>query len=230
MPTVGYFHTTYWAISDTTAPPVHLGRGGYPIWQSAVITPSLPFGPLGSWIDAMLAKVRWWIALVRGIRALHPNKRADVRAFVDRLRYGTPPSTPGVITKIVDRVIEKPVEVIRETVVEVPMVSALEQRVQALNAERRAVLQRVLTAVESEAYPKAREAVRQTAQTLGFNRPEAWKDLSRHMKASQGATENTYRHLKACSLLRAQMSSTLSNPDLNLTVELAYHGFASRVH
>jgi hypothetical protein len=76
------------------------------------------------------------------------------------------------------------------------------------------------------AYPYALEAVRRTAVTLGFNRPEAWQGLSRQMKASPGRAENTYRHLQACEWTRQTAPSTLTNPDCNLLVELAYHEFA----
>lgn len=78
------------------------------------------------------------------------------------------------------------------------------------------------------AYPIALTAVAETATTLGFNRPEAWQGLSRQMKASPGRAENTYRHLRACELVRNQTPSTLTNPDCHLLVELAYHEWAGR--
>lgn len=78
------------------------------------------------------------------------------------------------------------------------------------------------------AYPFAQAAVRQTATTLGFNRPEAWTGLSREMKADPGRAENVFRHLRACSVVRATAPSTLTNPDCNLLVELAYHEFAAK--
>lgn len=105
------------------------------------------------------------------------------------------------------------------------------QRIEALNDEQRAVLDGVIVSLESPAYPVARAAVRQTATTLGFNRPEAWIELSRAMKASPGRAENTYRHLNACTVLRdtlRQQGSTLTNPQMHLAVELAYQGFAAK--
>lgn len=103
----------------------------------------------------------------------------------------------------------------------------VQPRVMALNIEDRLVLVKTLDALDHPAYPLARMAVRKTATTLGFNRPEAWTQLSRELKASAGQSENAYRHLEACRLTRANLlSSTLTNPECNLLVELAYHGFA----
>lgn len=78
------------------------------------------------------------------------------------------------------------------------------------------------------AYPHAVAAVAKTATTLSFNRPEAWQGLSRQMKSSPGRAENVYRHLLACQLTRETAGSTLTNPDCNLLVELAYHDWALR--
>lgn len=78
------------------------------------------------------------------------------------------------------------------------------------------------------AYPAALAAVEKTATTLGFNRPEAWQGLSRHMKSSPGRAENVFRHLEACRITRETCGSTLTNPDCSLLVELAYHDWALR--
>lgn len=102
-------------------------------------------------------------------------------------------------------------------------------RVAQLDPEARLVLLKTLDALEHPAYPLARAAVRKTATTLGFNRPEAWKDLSRELKASAGHAENAFRHLEACRLTRANLiNSTVTNPECNLIVELAYVGFATK--
>jgi len=106
---------------------------------------------------------------------------------------------------------------------------AFGRRVHRLDRERRAVLLVTLARLESPAYPLARLAVRQTATTLGFNRPEAWQPYARELKASPGRAENTFRHLRAYTLLDQSVrakGSTLSHPDLHLTTELAYRGFA----
>lgn len=166
MPTVGLYHTKYWEFSDTTVAPVHIGRGGYPIWQASVIAPSL-LGMIGAWLDTRLAQWRWWRAIYR--------------------------------------------------------------RVTALDHERRQVLLHTLDALEWPAYTAAQTAVRQTAVTLGFNRPDAWTELSREMKHTAANAENTYRHLLACRKVKTTMQaqgSTLTNPQLHLVTELAYDGFS----
>jgi len=107
----------------------------------------------------------------------------------------------------------------------------LVRRIERLDAEQRDVLSRVLTTLESPAWPVARVSVRQTATTLGFNRPEAWIHLSRELKASPGRAENTYRHLQTCTTLRNRLreqGSTVTNPQMHLVAELAYQGFAAR--
>lgn len=97
------------------------------------------------------------------------------------------------------------------------------------NPEQRAVVLKTLAALEHPAYEVARGAVRKTARTVGFNRPEAWKDLSRELKASAGGAENAFRHLEACRLVRANLlNSTVTNPECHLITELAYQGFAWR--
>lgn len=100
------------------------------------------------------------------------------------------------------------------------------RRVHRLDPERRTVLLRTLDTLEHPAYPTARVVVRETATTLGFTHPEAWKDLARHMKADNGRTENVYRHLRAMARLRELSPSTLSNPQQNFLTELAYQGFS----
>lgn len=93
--------------------------------------------------------------------------------------------------------------------------------------ERRRAVIKTLNALEHPAFPLAQQSVRRTAVTLGFNRPEAWKELSRSLKSSPGHAENAFRHLEACRLTRANLiSSTLTNPQANLIVELAYQCWA----
>jgi hypothetical protein len=101
------------------------------------------------------------------------------------------------------------------------------QRTKALDAGRRAVMLHVVDALEHQAYPLAQAAVAKTATTMGFGRPEAWIQLSRELKGSAGHAENAFRHLEACRLTRANLLlSTVTNPEMHLIVELAYHGFA----
>lgn len=103
-------------------------------------------------------------------------------------------------------------------------------RVHRLTREQRAIVLTVLDTLEAPAFAQARLAVRGTATTLGFNRPEAWKELSRSLKDSPGNAENTFRHLEACRRLKvweqAAGGSTLTNPQRHLAVELGYVGFA----
>lgn len=163
MPTQ-WAHALYWNFSDSNAAPVITpGEGGYPLWQSSVIAPSL-LGMLGAWLDTRLAQIRWLWRLLR--------------------------------------------------------------RVRALDVERRGVLLAALAMLEDPAYGTARVCVRETATTLGFNRPEAWKEWSREIKADPGRAENAFRHLRSMSRLRTVHTSTLSNAQQNLVTELAYHGFA----
>jgi hypothetical protein len=161
VPTVGLFHGFYWNLSDTVVPPVVIGRGGYPLWQAAVITPSL-FGVIGAWLDHLWAKWQWWWAFYR--------------------------------------------------------------RVDHLSIPQRAVLLDAVVLFESPAYPAAREAVRETAMTLGFSaaHPQAFLAYSRAIKSDPGRMENTFRHIRAMERTVELLGSTLSNPVKNLVVEFAY--------
>lgn len=97
-----------------------------------------------------------------------------------------------------------------------------------LDRGRRAALLRTLAMLRHVEYPLARKSVKKTALTLGFNRPEAWVDLNRLMKANPGETQNLYRHAEACRLLHVNaVSSTLTHPDAHLMIELAYQDYAA---
>lgn len=97
-------------------------------------------------------------------------------------------------------------------------------RTQPDGDEALTVLQRAL---DSHAYPLAAYAVRKTATTLGFNRPEAWLELSRAMKRDPGSAENQYRHMEAVRLVRVNaLAKPVGNPEANLLVEIAYQVFA----
>lgn len=101
-------------------------------------------------------------------------------------------------------------------------------RVSRLTPTQCLALERVLQSFEHPGYPIARHTVRKTATTLGFNRSEAWLELGRALKRSPGESENTFRHLESVRLLRFNLvGSTLSNPQANLMVELAYQEFAA---
>ena len=101
--------------------------------------------------------------------------------------------------------------------------------VEGFTDEQRAITGQVLATLNHPAFPLAQIAVRGTATTLGFNRPEAWRDLSRAIKSDPGRAQNLFRHLDAMRRVRGAVQaqgSTLSNPQQNLVTELAYVGFA----
>ncbi len=113
----------------------------------------------------------------------------------------------------------------------------LGRRVDALSPARRHLLLQTLDSLESSLYGQARKAVRATAVTIGFNKPEAWLDYSRSLKQTPRQAENVYRHVRACDLLQrhAYKGSTgdfvcstvrLPNPTVNFLVELAYQEYA----
>jgi hypothetical protein len=104
----------------------------------------------------------------------------------------------------------------------------LVRRIRALSADREQVLLRALDVLEHPAYPSAQIAVRETATTLGFHDPQAWKPYSQMLKADPGRADNVFRHVRACERTRAIAASTLTNPTANLLVELAYQDFALR--
>ena len=100
----------------------------------------------------------------------------------------------------------------------------------ALDAERLAVVERTINILRTPIYEVASQGVRQTATTLGFNKPQAWIQLSHKIKDHHGWAENSWRHLHACELTdRAarEQGSTLTNRDRHFAVALAYEGFVA---
>ena len=100
----------------------------------------------------------------------------------------------------------------------------------ACEPEQLAVVERALYLVQQPVYARAAEGVRQTATTLGFNRPQAWVQLSHQLKARGDWAENTWRHLHACALTDQAMRaahSTVTNRDRHFAVALAYEGFVA---
>lgn len=191
-------HTNYFATSDTTAPTPLGPTHGGYPLWQASNT---AVGSLFGSLQAFWERFVWWVGLW--------GKRAEIERALH-------PPAPGVVYKYVDRpvIVEAHPKVITERVeVERPLTGTVE-KAQAL--------------IQHPAYPHAIEAVKKTATTLGFNRPEAWQGLSRHMKASPGRAENVFRHMEACRLMRETCGSTLTNPDCNLLVELAYHEFSRK--
>lgn len=101
----------------------------------------------------------------------------------------------------------------------------LAKRVHRLSKESRAVILATLDTVESPAYPHAQAAVRKTATTLGFNRPEHQRTLKHLWFGQPGPTDNIYRRLNACQLLRASAGSTFTHPEEDYLIAVAYRGF-----
>lgn len=99
-------------------------------------------------------------------------------------------------------------------------------RIGRYTSDQRRVIDRTVRAVESPAFAAAQTAVRDTAKTLGFANRESWVPYSRMLKDNPNRAENIFRHVRACELTRGALSSTLTNPEVNLAVELAYCAFA----
>lgn len=105
---------------------------------------------------------------------------------------------------------------------------ALARRLHQLPTVEQQVATRVVGLMEDDRFPLARLAVQQTATTLGFQRPEAWRSLTHLLKEDQGRAENMYRHVQATETFKAltrEASSTATNPQAQLLVELAYHAY-----
>lgn len=111
---------------------------------------------------------------------------------------------------------------------------ALIQRIDRLSKGRRIVLLDTLQTLESPVYDHARRAVRDTAMTLGFNKPEVWVEYSRAVKGTPRRAENVFRHVRAVDLLQTSWAATapgstttvLSNPRKDLLVQLAYQEYS----
>ncbi len=199
MPTL-WAHRNYFNNSSTfVTPALADSKGGYPRWQASVIA----VGTFPGQLQLLWDKVKaWW----RPVRVIEVPVACE----------------PQVITQVV-HVLQKPKPK--------PRIGALvrwARRAQKAPAPPVGVLAHVQALRDHPAYPVALDAVAQTATTLGFNRPEAWQGLSRQMKSSPGRAENTFRHMRACEIVRAQSPSTLTNPDCNLLVELAYYEWAKK--
>lgn len=184
---------------------------GYPAWQSSVIAPSL-FGALQEWWE----RIAWWCRLFLAVWRVPVYLRGELDGKVGAL-LGPVAIVAGYQAQLL------PARSLWRR-----LVTPRLKRTTAAPVPVPELLTRTATLLAHPAFPAAQAAVRRTARTLGFNRPEAWQGLSRQMKASPGAAENVYRHMQACVWTREAASSTLTNPACNLLVELAYHEFAAR--
>jgi hypothetical protein len=210
----GWSHQFYFANQSTVvAPPIVSKGGGYPLWQASVVA-SL-FGALqGLWERCVE-----WVRLWQRVKHLTPQSVAEA---LDRASQ--PPPKPDVVQVYVPQVIKRKAKPRSRIAQLLQRAKVRPEPVKPLTG----ALERAQSLMNHPAYPFAQEAVRKTATTLGFNRPEAWQGLSRHMKASPGRAENVFRHMNACQIVRNTAPSTLTNPDCNLLVELAYHDFAMK--
>lgn len=98
-----------------------------------------------------------------------------------------------------------------------------------LQDERRMVVAHSVCLMQSPAYPIARQAVRATATTIGFNKIKAWKSVGNQLKERADWAENSWRHLEAMRRMDwecFQQNIKLNNPQKNGIVELAYQGYA----
>lgn len=99
-------------------------------------------------------------------------------------------------------------------------------RLERLDVEEGAVLERVIQAMACPQWADAQARVRVCATTPKFHQPEQWLAYSRAIKANGGQAQNVFRHLKVVQELQAAHPG-LSNPDAHLLAELAYQGFAA---
>ena len=163
-PTFLSFHTHYWEFSDTSVTPIAVSVGGYPVWQASVITPSL-LGILGAWIDTRWVQVKWYGSRLRQLMRLSPRGKQAIVAVLDALLWVPEPRLSYAIGADLNQPLKK------------------SHRTTAQQKEdREAALTNIALALKHPAFGPACMAVRETAQTLGFNQPNAWIKLSHELK------------------------------------------------
>lgn len=96
----------------------------------------------------------------------------------------------------------------------------------SLKGDRRLVLTHTMKVLQSPHYPLAREAVRSTATTLGFNKPTEWAKVGARHRGDIKLAENTWRHMEAMDRFHIAVNEPLPNTYKNFMVELAYQGYA----
>lgn len=105
------------------------------------------------------------------------------------------------------------------------------QQIRHLPVTSQRLVGHTLKTLEHPGFTLAQQAVRQTATTMRFNRPEMWVPYSRMLKSHPNRAENIFRHVKAGELLTealAVQGGTLTNPERHFLTELAYQEFALR--
>ena len=90
--------------------------------------------------------------------------------------------------------------------------------------QERYVFDELATLFVSDTWPKAQQAVAQTATTAGFNEPKYWKGLSTMVHATPGKAAQHFRHQDAVRNLQT-LGVDRSSHEMNFVVEAAYHAF-----
>lgn len=90
MPVIGEFYTSYWAITDTAAPPsAGPGIPGYPLWQAGPVHLSLGMGlgQVGLWVATLWDRWRWWWRTSGRVLRLHGEDRLVLLRTLDALEH-----------------------------------------------------------------------------------------------------------------------------------------------
>lgn len=234
------FQQNYWNLSDTAAPPpTPTGRGGYPGWQASVVG-SL-WGAMGELAGVWWARLVWWMTTLRRVWRMDPDLVTvalnEAQIGLHGVQTQAPPEiryveVPVTVTERVEVPVEK--TVIVEKRVEVPVEAKvgegliLARQIRLLPEARQKVVRRAVELLEDPRFELAQAAVKETAHAPGFHRSESWRSLTHLLKQDTGRAENMYRHVNALEMARTRVreqGSTISNPALNLLVELAYHEY-----
>lgn len=218
------FQRNYWVTSSTAAPaPTPTGKGGYPGWQTSVV--GTLWGALWELAVTYWGRLLWWMTTVRRLWALHPD------TIDEALREAEHPSpAPPPIVHYVNVPTPAPAPKARQKAPRTRVGALLEsaRRLHRLPDVQQEVVKRVLGLLEDPRYDLATTAVRHTATLPGFHRPEAWRSLTHLLKGDPGRAENMYRRVKATEQVKTlarEMGSTVTNPQAQLLVELAYHAY-----
>lgn len=98
-----------------------------------------------------------------------------------------------------------------------------------LPCEHRTLIAHTVSLVRDPHYALARDCVKATAMTLGFNKQSSWKLVFRQIEQHQTWAENTWRHLEALRRFEWELqvlNHRLTNPQKHGLIEIAYQGYA----
>ena len=99
------------------------------------------------------------------------------------------------------------------------------RQIHALPMAQRRVVTTVIETLQRPEYQAARTAVRETAFTPHFTRPEMWVPYGRILKAQPRRAENIYRHVKATERMQELVGTPIASVDGDLLVRLAYQEY-----